>query len=186
MKNFFAFSILAFAVFASMLTAHAQTRRDYLTDAEVELVRDAQMIDLRTAVFARAIDRRFLVLNNQSEPTDKKSKKDAGNWGALPTGTRAELLLDIEGILQAAIENIDEVATRDSKSELFPKAVKILTDGANRFLPELKSQLKKSTDEREKGAILGAIDSCNQIIEASAKLPKETAPQEKKAKVKSK
>ena len=151
---------------------HAQ-RRDHLNEMEIELVRDAQQIDLRTSVFVKAIDRRFLVINNQTADADKKSKKDADKWGELPTGTSKELFLDIEKILQEAIDNIDNVAEKDQKSEFFPKAVKILADGANRFLPQLKSNLNKSSDEKETGAILGAIDFCEQIIEASAKVPKE-------------
>ncbi len=38
--------------------ANAQ-RRDYLTDEEIELVRDAQEIDKRIGVLTKAIDRRF-------------------------------------------------------------------------------------------------------------------------------
>ncbi len=160
-------------------SANAQ-RRDHLNEMEIELVRDAQQIDLRTAVFVKAINRRFLVINNQTASEDKKSKKDTDKWGELPTGTRKELFLDIEKILQEAIDNIDNVAERDQKSEFFPKAMRVLTDGANRFLPQLKSNLGKSSDEKEKGAILGAIDFCEQIIEASAKVPKEPTKEEKK------
>lgn len=148
-------------------------RRDHLNEKEIELVRDAQAIDRRTDVFVKAIDRRFLVLNNKIAPDDKKSKKEAELWGDLPTGTRVQLLLDIEGILREAVDNIDNVAERDQTSELFPKAVRALAEGANRFLPQLKIQLEKTTDEKEKGAILGAIEFCEQIIEASAKVPKE-------------
>lgn len=171
------FAILILSLFVSIqmffpTSAFAQ-RRDYLNEMEIELVRDAQMIDLRTEVFVKAIDRRFLVINKQTATDDKKSRKDSEKWGELPVGTRSELLFDIEKILQAAIDNIDDVAVRDKKSELFPKAVRILADGANRFLPQLKSQLDKTNDQKEKGAIIGAIDFCNQIIAASAKVPKE-------------
>ncbi len=151
-------------------SAFAQ-RRDYLNELEIELVRDAQMIDLRTEVFVKAIDRRFLVINIKAAGENKKLIRESEKWGELPVGARSELLLDIEKILAAAIDNIDDVAVRDQKSELFPKAVRILADGANRFLPQLKSQLDKTNDQKEKGAIIGAIDFCNQIIEASAKVP---------------
>jgi len=178
----FAVLILSFFVSIQMFspTSAVAQRRDYLNELEIELVRDAQMIDLRTEVFVKAIDRRFLVINNQTAIDDKKSKKDSEKWGELPVGTRSELLLDIEKILAAAIDNIDDVAVRDQKSELFPKAVRILADGANRFLPQLKSQLDKTTDQKEKGAILGTIDFCNQIIEASAKVQKETTKEKNK------
>ena len=178
------FAILILSLFVSIQmfspTSAVAQRRDYLNELEIELVRDAQMIDLRTEVFVKAIDRRFLVINNQTVIDDKKSGKDAEKWGALPVGTRSDLLLDIEKILESAIDNIDQVAVRDQKSELFPKAVKILADGANRFLPQLKSQLDKTNDQKEKGAIIGAIDFCNQIIEASAKVPKETTKEKNK------
>ena len=184
MKNNLKFAVLILSLFVSIqiffpTSAFAQ-RRDYLNELEIEIVRDAQMIDLRTEVFVKAIDRRFLVINNQTVIDDKKSRMDAEKWGELPVGTRSQLLLDIEKILAAAIDNIDDVAVRDQKSELFPKAVRILADGANRFLPQLKSQLDKTNDQKEKGAIIGAIDFCNQVIEASVKVPEEEKKTKKK------
>lgn len=159
-------------------SANAQ-RRDHLNEMETELVRDAQEINLRTEVFIKAIDRRFLVINNDTSKA-KQIEKDMGKWGELPKGTRAQLLLDIEKILQEAIDNIDNLAEHDQKNELLPGAIHTLADASNRFLPELKSQLDKTNTEVEKGAILGAIDSCNQIIEASAKVPKPEPKKKKK------
>ena len=99
-NNNLKFAILILSLFVSIqmfftTSAFAQ-RRDYLNELEIELVRDAQMIDLRTEVFVKAIDRRFIVLNNQTAPDDKKSRKDSEKWGELPVGERSELLLDIE------------------------------------------------------------------------------------------
>src|SRR4029078_6627383 len=54
-------SILA-VVFISASSSSAQSRRDYMTDAEIELVRDAQDIDARIDVLTKMIDRRFAVL----------------------------------------------------------------------------------------------------------------------------
>lgn len=154
-------------------------RRDQLSEMESELVREAQELDRRTEIFVKAIDRRFLVLNNDTSQS-KKVEKDSAKWGELPKGTRAEILIDIEKILEDAIGNIDNVAARDMKSELLPRAIHILADASARFLPQLKSQLDKTNTEIEKGAILGAIDSCNQITEASAKIPKEESKKKKK------
>ncbi len=172
--------IAALFCVASLLpfSANAQ-RRDQLSEIESELVRDAQEIDRRSEVFVKAVDRRFLVLNNDTSQS-KKVEKDSAKWGELPKGTRAQLLLDIEKILEEAIDNIDNLAAHDTKSELLPKAVRILADASARFLPQLKSQLDKANTDVEKGAILGAIDSCNQIIKASAKLPKEESKKKKK------
>lgn len=156
-------------------------RRDHLTEMEVELIRDAQEIDSRMDIFVKAIDRRFLVLNNDTSQA-KQVGKDLDKWGELPTGTRAQILRDIEKILDESISKIDDVATRDMKSDLFPVAVNVLANGAVRFLPELKSQLDKTTVETEKGSILNSIDFCEQIISASAKVPKLNDKEMKKMK----
>lgn len=181
-KQLFVFLILLLTAYCSLLTAEAQ-RRDHLTEMEVELVRDAQQIDERMKVFVKAIDRRFLVLNNVAAQ-NKSIEKDLDRWGELPGGTRQQLLIDIEKLLDEAVSKIDDVASREMTSDFFPNAVHILADGAGKFLPQLKSELDKSTDEKEKGAILGAIDYCNQIIEASAKVKRETPKEIKKRKEK--
>ncbi len=173
-------TVIFYLILLFSFSANAQ-RRDQLTDMESDLVRDAQAIDLRSEVFVKAIDRRFLVINNDASQS-KQAQKDLEKWGELPKGTRAQLLLDIEKILEEAIDNVDNVATQDAKNALLPKAVRILANASDRFLPELKSQLDKTNTEVEKGAILGAIDSCNQIIEASAKVPKEDPKESKKKK----
>src|SRR6266851_3374906 len=91
--------------------------RDHLTEQEVELVKDSQILDKRIEVFIKAADRRMLVLGGTGATTDatnaKQSKKDAELWGPLPTGTRAELIGDIARIFDEAITNIDDVSSRD-------------------------------------------------------------------------
>lgn len=181
-NTYFRFAFSAAAAFFCLTlffsaSAGAQ-RRDHLTEEESELVREMQEIDKRTEIYITAIDRRFSALGVANSITDKKSKKDSEKWGKLPKGTRTELLIDIERILQEAVDNIDGVAERDMKSELLPKAVHLLADAAKRFLPELKTFLDSAQNDKEKGAIIGAMDFCNQIVEASSKLP----PEEKKKK----
>lgn len=180
--KFFVFLTLAIAAFCCSTAANAQ-KRDSLTEAEIEIVRDAQAIDARTAVFVKAIDRRFAALNIQTHAADdKKLKKEAEIWGEPPTGTRLALLTDIKKILESAIDNIDNVAAHDSLKDekLFNKAVRKLAEAANRFLPELTAELDKTTSEKEKGALLSSIESCEQIVEASAKIPKEEVKEKKK------
>ncbi len=178
-----AFFILTafFCIFSAVAqTANAQ-RRDHLNEMEVELVRDAQEIDRRTEIFVKAIDRRFLTLNNDASQT-RQIAKDIDKWGELPAGTRLQLLTDIRKILAEAIDNIDDVAAHEKRDEkLFAKAVRALAEASNKYLPALKSDLAKTTDEKEKGAILSSIEYCEQIIEASAKVPKEE-PKDKKKK----
>ncbi len=179
--KFIFFIFAAIFCVALIALANAQGKRDHLTAAEVELVRDAQAIDARTEIFTKAIDRRFLVLNNQTAPEEKKSKKTTQDWGAPPNGTRLELFTDIKKILDEAIGNIDDVAAHGkSDDKLFSKAVRQLAAAARTYEPQFKSALDAATDEKEKGVILSSIEFCDQILEASAKVPEEVKGKEKK------
>ncbi|MFN0141794.1 MAG: hypothetical protein ACKVQW_17100 [Pyrinomonadaceae bacterium] len=167
---------------AILILAHsAVAQRDYFTEAEIELIRDAQQIDQRVNVLTHAIDRRFGVLKID---VASAAKKPSGEWGDAPAGTRIELLADIKDILRKAIEDIDNLAERpdsivvdpnDKKpkgySDLFPKAVRLLAAAATRYRPVLKNELDKSTTETEKGVLLDSIEMCDEIIASVAKLP---------------
>lgn len=169
-------------------SAEAQ-RRDYLTDAEIELVRDAQDIDARIGVLTRAIERRFLALSvSVAGGQEKEDKSD--KWGEAPTGSRLELLTDIKQLLQKAIDDIDNTAAhatpKESKTKAekreaqrFPNAVRNLASAAGRYLPALRQQLDQAKSEKERGSILASIEFCDQIIEASAKVKADTADEKK-------
>lgn len=173
------FSCLAVFLFigAAFSDVSAQPR-DYMTEAEIEIVRDAQDIDLRMTVLVMMIDRRLTVLgiNSGGEPI---KKKDIEKWGEAPTGTQIELFTDIRKLLDKAIDDLDVIASRNedavkqNKTEgvLFPKAVRILEAATRRYAPLLKTAAESSQDDRERGQILHSIESCEQIIEAAATLP---------------
>ena len=150
MKNNLKFALILLTLFVGFQlfaasSAQAQ-RRDHLSEMEIEIIRDVQAIDLRMEVYIKAVDRRLAVLNNDLSET-KQFEKDTEKWGAPPKGSRAELLRDIEKILDESISKIDDLASRDLENKLLPVAVNILADGANRFLPELKTQFDKAADE---------------------------------------
>lgn len=158
-------------------------KRDNLTDEEDLLVRGAQEIDLRMKVFSKVIDRRLSAIGNPKAPESKQSQKDINmDWGALRTGTNAELFWDIEKTLDESIRKIDDVAERDQKNPLFGRAVHILADNCKNWIPQFKNFGEKSSDEKERNAIVNSIGSCNQIIEASGKVSKEVPKEEKKKK----
>lgn len=180
--------IIVFAVSSLVLFSPAATlaQRDYFTNEEIELIRDAQEIDHRIDVLTHAIDRRFAALNvDVGGP--KISAKESDKWGELPKGTRLQLLFDVKRILQKAIDDIDNIAERpssaaaeDARGEksagyavLFPKAVRSLAAAARRYQPALKSELDKTTDNGEKGMIISSIEFCDQILLAVGKLPAE-------------
>ena len=176
-------------VFSAVLLFPAKTfpqQHDYLTEQEVELVRDAQDIDARIDVLTGAIDRRFAALKIgtvSATPT-----KESDKWGPMPTGTRLELLDDVRKLLQKAIDDIDNAVDhpinydiekdrsekqKKKDSQRFPKAVNTLAAAAKSYVPVFNSLLDQTKDDRERGLILDALDSCRQIIEAAAKVPAE-------------
>jgi hypothetical protein len=166
--NVLLFSCLCLLVFCTNTNAQ---RRDHFSEAESDMIREAQEIHLRMAIFVKAIDRRFLVLDKVDVTNDKKVTKDNETWGELRKGTDAQLLKDIEKILDEAINNIDDVAARDLKNKLLPKAMKTLVEGCKRFIPRLNSIAEKTTDRTERETLDNAIEYCNEIIDAQSKIP---------------
>lgn len=175
------FSRLALALLlltlSSVLSLHAApaTSRDYLTPEEVEQVKLAQIIDQRIDVFIKAAERRLLVLSGAGA-SSKQTAKEQKIWGDLPKGTRVELIMDIANILDAAINNIDDVAVRDEKNRLIPKALRKLAEAANRIQIQLAAIREQTQDNSEHRAIEEALRNVEEILGASSKLP----PEEKK------
>ena len=173
-------------ILASLVTPHAipafagaSHQREHLTPEEVELVRDNQALDARVGVFARAVERRLLVL---SEPgaVEKVSSKDADKWGALPKGTRAQMISDIARILEEAVTNIEDASIRSEKSLLIPKALRKLAEASARFLPRLAAMRESAQDEAELDLLAQAIESAQEVIDAASKLPADTTETKKK------
>ena len=155
-------------------------KRDNLTDKEDMQVREAQELDLRMRVYIKIIDRRFLAINDANAPNNKQVQKDIDSWGDLRTGNSIDLFWDIQKTLDEAIGKIDDAAERDIKNPLFAKAVHLLADACGKWLPQLKSALDKIEDEKERGLVLGSIEYCSQIIEASGKVEKPKDEKKKK------
>ncbi|NOT47814.1 MAG: hypothetical protein HOP17_08700 [Acidobacteria bacterium] len=184
-RTAFFFAAIILFLTSSALTADAQ-RRDFMTEAEIEVVRDAQDIDDRVEVITRMIDRRFLVLNVNVNGW-KDAAKQSDVWGELPKGSRAELFNDIKRLLQKAVDDIDNLAANPGAApirdkgdkrakkdpERFPNSVRNLAAAAGRYLGPLKSAMDKSESDIEKGSIIDSIELCDQIIEAVGKLPAE-------------
>jgi len=164
---------LTFIVLFSFSSLLAQPKRDNMTDKEDMQVREAQELDLRMKVYVKIIDRRLSAIFNPNATPTKETQKDLDILGELRTGTFNDLFWDIQKTLDEAILKIDDAAERDINNPLFGKAVHILADGCQKWGPQFKSGMDKSSDEKEKGLILGSLEYCNQITEAAAKVPKE-------------
>lgn len=181
--KYLALSLLAIAV---LITAAAGQRRDFVTDEEAELIREAQEIDLRIEVLTKFIDRRLAAAGIAGHKWSLPKKK-AELWGPEPTGTRSQLLSDIRRILQKSIDDIDDIASRTSTAiegnevggKLFPKAMRNLIASATRFKPIFEAELANTKTESDRGLLIQSIEMCDQIIEASSKVPEEEKPKKK-------
>ncbi|HEY0101754.1 MAG TPA: hypothetical protein VGB76_22705 [Pyrinomonadaceae bacterium] len=148
-------------------------RREHLSEQEVEMVRDTQELDRRSDLFIKIAERRLLILTG-APAAPRPSAKDLEKWGEVPKGTRAALFNDLARIFDEAINNVDDVASRKPDSELLPKAVRKLAEGATRFLPQLAALRQSATAEGEREALEQAIDNLQEIIDAAKRLPEET------------
>jgi len=167
-------------------TANAQTR-DHLTAQEVDLVKEAQLLDKRIDVFVKAANRRVLVLNggaaSANPATAKQLKKDAELWGELPSGSRAELVSDIARILDEAITNIDDVSARDERNPLIAKSLRKLAQAVNAIMEQVKPLSANAKTDAEIASFEMLNEDAQSIREAVTKLPPEVE-KDKKGKTK--
>ena len=170
---------IAFFIGAGFSTQTFAQHRDHLTQQEVDLVKEAQILDKRIEVFVKAADRRMIVINGSATANAKQLKKDSEKWGELPTGSRAELIADIARIFDEAITNIDDVSARDERNPLIAKSLRKLAQSVNAILAQLKPLSTEAKSEAEIASFELLNEDAQSILEAANKLPAEV---EKKAK----
>src|SRR3954452_10415076 len=177
-------TLLAFAlvVCTGFFVQAATPQRDHLTPQEVDLVKEAQILDKRIDVFIRAAERRLMVINNSAAAAanTKQLKKESERWGELPTGSRAELVGDIARIFDEAITNIDDVSARDERNPLIAKSLRRLATAVNTILGQLKPLSTEAKSDAEIASFEMLNDDAQSILEAANKLPPEVI--DKKAK----
>ena len=160
-------------------SAQAQSR-DHLTQQEVDLVKEAQILDKRIDVFIKAAERRMMVINNSATANAKQLKKDSERWGELPTGSRAELVSDIARIFDEAITNIDDVSSRDERNPLIAKSLRKLAQAVNSIMAQLKPLSTDAKSDAEIASFELLNEDAQSILEAATRLPPEVV--DKKAK----
>ena len=172
--------IFSITIFVAFITPAAAQQRDHLTPQEVELVKEAQILDKRIDVFIKATERRMMVINNSAGANAKLLKKDSERWGELPTGSQAELISDIAKILDEAITNIDDVSARDERNPLIAKSLRKLATSVNTILGQLKPLSVDAKSDAEIASFELLNEDAQSILEAANKLPPEVV--DKKAK----
>lgn len=170
----------ALALCAVVVAQAATPQRDHLTPQEVDLVKEAQILDKRIDVFIKAAERRLMVINNSAGANAKQLKKDSERWGELPTGSRAELVGDIARIFDEAITNIDDVSARDERNPLIAKSLRKLATAVNTIVGQLKPLSTEAKSDAEIASFELLNEDAQSILEAVNKLPPEVL--DKKAK----
>ena len=155
-------------------------KRDHLTPQEVDLVKEAQILDKRIDVFIKAAERRLMVVNGTAASNAKQLKKDAERWGELPTGSRFELVGDIARIYDEAITNIDDVSARDERNPLIPKSLRKLAQSVTTVMEQLKPLRSEAKSEADIASLELLNEDAQSILAAANKLPPEVV--DKKAK----
>ena len=191
MKACYQFLVLIFLLLLLALTAGAQSR-DHLTQKEVELVQDAQVLDQRIDVFDKAMERRMQIISgvqptqasHSTKPSKDAEKKDAERWGDLPTGTRAQLIDDIARILEEAITNIDDVSMHDEKNPLLARSLRQLATVATQVANQLTPLREQAKSAEELSSIEQALENTQQIAEAAKKQPPPNEAEKNKGKPK--
>ncbi len=163
--------VLALVPLGVSASTHLSQSRDHLTPQEEELVKDAQILDVRIDVFIKAAERRLLVLKGVDPANAKQLKKDAQTWGELPTGTRPQLIGDISNILDEAITNIDDVSSRDERNPLIAKALRKLAAEASHIVDQVKPLQSEAKGEAEIGSFDQLMENAESILQAANKLP---------------
>lgn len=172
--------LLLFLIVPAQLSVRAVQQRDHLTPQEVDLVKEAQILDKRIDVFIKAAERRVMVVNGTAAGNAKQLKKDAERWGELPTGSRFELVGDIARIFDEAITNIDDVSARDERNPLIPKSLRKLAQSITTIMEQLKPLRSEAKSEADIASMELLNEDAQSILAAANKLPPEVV--DKKAK----
>lgn len=141
-------------------------KRDHLTEQEVDLVREAQEIDLRMQVFAKAASRRLLVL---TDPQATQKEKEEEVWGPLPKGTPLELLTDYKRILEEAEEKLEDAYDRSPKNEKIPKALAKFKEAITKQIAQLRALAPQLKETKEQRALAEAIEEAETVTKGALK-----------------
>ena len=158
---------------------------DYLNEQEVDRVRDAQEIDVRTKVFLRIAERRLDVLLGVSPPTinlkeqqkkDKKDKKkkekeaeveESQDYGPEPQGTPTELLRNYSQVISELFDKLDDVYERKQADPKIAKAVDKLLDESEKSMKRLKQLESKLKSDAEEQSLRKAVEVTQMAIEGA-------------------
>jgi hypothetical protein len=190
-------SIIA-VLLLSLTVSAAQKRREYFTEDELDLVRDAQELSTRVPVFIKLAERRLIILgvHEKSDKQKEKERKDQEQYekdkkkaGAkastvkppvdelayLHDFTRTEMIRGYIEAIEEIMSNIDDNYERKLDTR---GALEDLEKFTRETLPELEKFQTKT--EVEKTALQDAIDKAKEANQGAKDAMKVVPKTEKK------
>ena len=154
--------LVALAVVIGMLASgvSAQRKGEYLTEAELNLVREIRLIDNRSEILLKIADRRLTALTDPAGSTgDSKFKK----FGPLPTGSPVELLDDYRRAVEELMVKLDDEFERTGMTTALKKALESSSKEMDRQLGVLATLKATSTAEDFKSIHRRAVEAANDL-----------------------
>jgi hypothetical protein len=166
--------VIGVAVMAAALAAPraaAQRKGEYITDGEMDLVRDLRRIDSRAQVFLRIADRRLIAIADPTaEPKDSMFRK----FGPLPTGSQNDLLDDYRRAVEELMVKFDDEFERTGMTDDLRKALELTVAEVERQVTVLAAVRPKLTQpdadhfaDRALGAARELHDGAKKALDAS-------------------
>lgn len=154
--------LVAIAVIVGSLVsgASAQRKGEYLTEGELDLVREIRLIDNRSEIFLKIADRRLIALTDPTGPTgDSKFKK----FGPLPTGSPVELLDDYRRAVEELMVKLDDEFERTGMTAALKKALESSSREMDRQIGVLATLKTMSSAEDFRSIHRRAVEAANDL-----------------------
>ena len=154
--------LVALAVIIGSLASGASAQREgeYLTEGEIDLVREIRLIDHRSEIFLKIADRRLIALTDPAGPTgDSKFKK----LGPLPTGSQVELLDDYRRAVEELMVKLDDEFERTGMTAALKKALESSAKEMDRQLGVLATLKTMSTAEDFRSIHRRAVEAASDL-----------------------
>lgn len=160
---FLAFFLILVALVCSGPPAWAQGRSDVLNEQEADLVRLAQEIDERTALFLKIAERRLVTLEGGEPPAPAPAKAAKGEdaragdkFGPPPGGPRDALLRNYVAVIEEMQDKIDDAYERNANNPKIKKSLENVRKTLEGYLPRLKALSEKVAAPAEGRALEAA------------------------------
>ena len=144
----------------------AQRRGEYITDDEMDLVRDIRRIDNRAQVYLKIADRRLIaIVDPTTEPKDSMFRK----FGPLPKGSQIDLLDDYRRAVEELMVKFDDEFERTGMTDDLRKGLEFTVVEVERQLKELDALRPKLTQEDAPHYLEKALGAAHELHDGAKK-----------------